>query len=213
MFVPRRIPLTPALSRPTGEGERFETVVVCEGEFKAIAIREILPKVGACALPGINMSRHGGVQEQLLSWLEFVGAKRVIVAFDNENKGDPRLASFKGDPGKRYDTQIWANFLGQLLASKGYETKVAWLPDDWRDEKGKADWDGALGRLRKQGVSDGEIAKAFREVLSGARPPLDTKQLALFDAQATAIIRNGVARKWNECRKPPRRQRRSARPW
>ncbi len=141
--------------RQGGQAEPIgtETVVISEGEFKAAAIKEILPEVAAASMPGINMAKFPPVQEELIEWLRRVSPRKVIIAYDNEEKADKRLPSYKPDPSRRHQTQIWARFLAGLLAARGFNALVAWLPVGWRDEKGKADWDGALARLRK-----GELA-------------------------------------------------------
>ncbi len=201
-----------AESRPTPQ-----CVVICEGEFKACAVAAALGGlVHAVALPGISMARDDSagsypLVQDLHAELKRVGVKRVAVVFDNEEKGDPKLASFKADDHKRYDTQIWSRYLAISLAAKNYDAKVGWLPDSWRDEKGKADWDGALARLRdgtyakhgKDGSNEGgnpataaEIRKLFLAVLKEARPGNEFAQLGLFDGKAEAIIRKGVAKKF-----------------
>jgi hypothetical protein len=72
----------------------------------------------------------------------------MVVAFDNEEKEDPKLESFKADWRKRHDAVIWARYLATALATKlRVQGQVCVLPKGWRNEKGKADWDGALAAL------------------------------------------------------------------
>ena len=40
-------------------------------------------------------------------------------------------------------------YLEQRLAREGFAARVGYLPEAWRDGKGKADWDGALAMLLK----------------------------------------------------------------
>src|ERR1017187_974455 len=81
-------------------------------------------------------------------WLRRVGCRRVIVAFDNEEKGDPKLESFKADWTKRHDATKWMRYLATDLARKLHiQGKVFVLPNDWRNKNGKAVWDGAAAGL------------------------------------------------------------------
>lgn len=189
--------------RPVGgvEDEKFRTVVICEGEFKAAAIRQVLPDVGCCSMPGISMAKYPPIQEELLAWLKAVRPERIIVAYDNEEKADKRLPSYKPDPAKRHQTQIWARFLAELLKSKGFNAFVTWLPTEWRDEKGKADWDGCLARLLNGEIKLTEtgkvtVRKAFQGVLDAATAPEDFSQLTLFDKREEQVIKNGIVRLW-----------------
>lgn len=152
IYVPRAV--EPNL-RSVGT-EFFPDVVITEGEFKAAALWQVIgagsgmryPK-GVVALPGISMWRHYELREELDAWLIAVGARKVRVAFDNEEKGDPKLPGYKADPTKRHDAQIYARALAEDLYRKLHIAGlVCHLPDAWRDEKGKADWDGALARFR-----------------------------------------------------------------
>ena len=181
--------------------ELYETVVICEGELKAIAGKQVLPEFGWCSLPGITMSKYLPVQQELLTWLKRVGAKKVIVAFDNEEKGDPRLPSYKEDPAKRHQTQIWARYLAKLLCGRSFDALVAWLPRDWRDENGKADWDGCLARIISGKIkitpsasTPDDVRAAFRKVIESAHHPDDYEQFNLFDSKEERIIKNGLVR-------------------
>lgn len=146
------------VARPTQE--RFHTAVVCEGEFKAAAIWQTIgagsfrtgtgreDPIGVCALPGISFGKNYEIREELDDWLRRVKCRRVIVAFDSEEKSDPKLDSYKADPRKRYDSQKWAWYLATDLANKLHvRGEVCLLPLPWRNAKGKADWDGALAML------------------------------------------------------------------
>lgn len=147
IYVPRR--------REGGRvaGERFQTVVVCEGEYKAGALwqevgpgwtwrwQEARPEVGACALPGISFVRNLAYVSELRWWLKAVDARRVIVAFDSEEKPGKALE-------ERLDTKLYARYLAVWLQRKAHlDARVLELPAEWRNSKGKADWDGALASL------------------------------------------------------------------
>jgi uncharacterized membrane protein YgcG len=113
--------------------------VITEGEFKAAALAQVLGREAACAaIPGISNGKNAQMREEIVAWLHMVGAKEVIIAYDNEEKGSKEYPnSYKEDPTKRYDTQVWALYLSRWLENHGFEGKVAWLPNEWRDEKGK----------------------------------------------------------------------------
>jgi hypothetical protein len=148
-------PYIPLRDRQVGP---LRTVVITEGEFKAIALLQtvgVLCKlaeepVGAASLPGITFARHYELREMLDDWLEEVGCKRVIVAFDNEEHGDPKLDSFKADREKRFEAQKWARVLATDIYRRAHvKGMVLTLPNEWRNQKGKADWDGALAEIIK----------------------------------------------------------------
>jgi hypothetical protein len=145
--------------------EKFYTVVICEGEYKAIAIWQTLgtgallqvgadgkllindPRfepIGVCALPGISYVTNVEIRMDLERWLREVGARRVIVAFDDEDKSDRPMR-------QRFDAQRDSRVLAiELAQGLHIETKVCVLPREWRNEKGKADWDGALQKFLVQ---------------------------------------------------------------
>lgn len=141
--------------------EVFPTVVICEGEFKAVALWQVLGKgalrngfvlgsdpIGVCALPGISFSRSEDMRSELEEWLRSVKCRRVIVAFDDEDKSDKELSS-------RYDAQIYARYLAQDLTRRiGVNGEVLVLPREWRDAKGKSDWDGALAKMIQTKAND-----------------------------------------------------------
>lgn len=127
--------------------------VVTEGEFKACALYWAFQgKMGVAALPGIQQSKNYTVMEELKSWLWGDGRSRpnkIVVAFDNEEKGDPKLPGFKPDKRKRFDSIIWARFLATSLKREFGRAMVAQLPNEWRDSSGKADWDGRMAAVVK----------------------------------------------------------------
>ncbi len=136
----------------SSEPDRFETVLITEGEFKCGGFWQMQhwasEPVGVAAIPGINMSKNVDVRMELDRWLKDVGARKVVVVFDNEEKGDPNLPGFQADRKKRFDSEIWARYLAINLTEKNRVTgMVGKLQDDWRDAKGKADWDGVLASM------------------------------------------------------------------
>ena len=137
--------------------ETFRTVFITEGEFKAASLWENIgagsllaehEPAGACSLPGISFGKNYEVRQVLEDWLRIVQCRCVIVAFDNEEKGDPALEFFKADWTKRHDATKWMRYLATDLARKLHiQGKVFVLPNDWRNKNGKADWDGAAAGL------------------------------------------------------------------
>ena len=134
------------------------TVVVTEGEFKALALLQtvgVLRKdgrapTGVAAIPGITFGKNWEVREMLDNWLESVGCKRVIVAFDNEEKGDKAKypGAYRDEQEKRFDSERWSRYLATNLYEEIHVSGlVCTLPNEWRNEKGKADWDGALANI------------------------------------------------------------------
>lgn len=155
IYIPRRY--------GTRNMEKFRNVAITEGEFKAAGLWQTIgagsilnPKEpwGVMALPGIHMSRNAEMMEELHETLREWGARRVVVVFDNEDKSSELLANgqpnpaFKADKHKRHDAQIMARVLATDLSHKLHIIGlVGNLPNAWRDDRGKADWDGALARM------------------------------------------------------------------
>jgi hypothetical protein len=139
--------------------ERHERVLVAESEFKAAAWWQHLGggaaqtgaagEWGACALPGIQMSRNPEVMDDLLAYLESVRPRMVMVLFDNEEKGNPALPGYKPLRSKRWDTEVYARYLAFRLPKllPGVKAVVGRLEDQWRDATGKADIDGVVARM------------------------------------------------------------------
>lgn len=127
-------------------------VMITEGEFKANGFLDGIEALGpgwlAGALPGIQQVNNFYVFEEIKQWLKLVTADEVVVCFDSEEHGDPKLPGYKAQREKRFDAQIWARVLALKLDEEGYSVKVGNLPEEWRDAKGKADWDGALARFK-----------------------------------------------------------------
>lgn len=190
------------------EGPRTPTMlVVTEGEFKAAALWQVLGDAAEIAsLPGITMAKplFGDIEE----WVEDSGCRRVAVIYDNEEKGDPDLPGYKVHEWKRYDSQVWARYLALMLTRAGYDGRVSVLPNEWRDENGKADWDGYLARIVKDaaGLKMGEpkavvwerafgrARTQFLQVIEAARPVNELWQAGFFDSKEERIIKNQLNR-------------------
>ena len=182
---------------------------ITEGEFKAAAIWQVLGhECAVAAVPGITMAKllFGDIEE----WLEDLNVRQVFIGYDNEDKGNPALPGYQEDKWKRFDAQIWARFLAAKIAKEGYEAKVCVLPDEWRDAKGKADWDGQLARLlddefQRRAAAGNEIGgaalwtaarplivAAFTAAVKASVPVRELWQAGLFDSEEERIIKNGV---------------------
>jgi hypothetical protein len=131
--------------------DRPTRVVITEGEYKAAAL--ICRGFPALAVPGVA-SFAGRRYDDLLALLRGAEVKEVTISFDNEDKTNPVLPSgetnerYKTDPFKRHDTELWAIVMARRLSGDGIPTKIAGLPDEWRDDTGKADLDGVLNQGR-----------------------------------------------------------------
>lgn len=137
--------------RPVRKTKRL--AIFTEGEFKAAALHQVFGgvdrEVAVAALPGITMVKplFGDIEDWAMDILEGSFPRRVVVGYDNEEKADPKLPGYKEEKWKRYDAEVWARLLCRRLNREGYDAKVAHLPNEWRDRKGKADWDGAMALL------------------------------------------------------------------
>lgn len=167
-------------------------VVLTEGEFKAAALHQL--GIPAIALPGI--SSFGNIYfDRLVECLRDAGVKRVTVIFDNEIKDDPALSNYKERPEDRYDTQLWSYLMGYKLHRAGFTARVGWLPDAWRGENGKTDWDGALAA--------GHTREEFLEVIEAAVTPREFLEERLPD-DARRIVRRKITRHFSN--NPVKRQ-------
>lgn len=200
--------------------------LMTEGEFKAGALWQLFRKDAVTgALPGITMAKP--LFADIEEWVSESEARQVIVGYDNEEKGDPKLKhAYQEDKWRRYDAQIWARYLARQLGKEGYEAKVCVLPNEWRDAKGKADWDGQLARRIKEllkhpttppalhsGAASHEtelsnvqwlavreqIRGEFLRVISGAAKVNELWQADFFDREEERIIKNGLE---NICYEP-----------
>lgn len=140
------------VARPVGMADEpgVKCALITEGEFKAMAFWQVFNwspakiEYAAAAMPGIQAIHNHYVADGCLRWLERVQPEQVVIVFDNEEKGNPRLPGYKPLALDRHDTAAWAMRTAKLLKREGYNVGVASLPDAWRNEKGKADWDGDL---------------------------------------------------------------------
>jgi len=190
--------------------QRFETAVFLEAEFKALALWQVIkdvkgpdgiPAYGVASLPGISTSKRSGggwwIRDAMDTWLRSSGARSVVVAFDNEEKGDPKLPGYKPDPMRRYETAAWARFLAEQMVRDGFEARVCVLPKEWRDANGKADWDGALAQLlgtESWESGRGRIERLFRAALANAPRVQDlATRLDLFSSVEEWRIARRVA--------------------
>lgn len=170
LYVPRVAPVASGFTRSGKAGpeagaplrfkrEFFRTVVITEGEFKAAALWQVLgggrrdgrKPMGVCAIPGISFGKNYNVRQEMEEFLRMCGAEHVVVCFDNEEKGDRTKPGYKPDWRKRHDAEIWARYLAEsLYASPDLNLKtsrVGRIGDEWRDDEGKADWDGMMARM------------------------------------------------------------------
>ena len=152
IYVPRDYRSLRTATKAADRVEKFYVVIICEGEYKAAVIWWTLgagavlrgdgrPPVGVCALPGISFAKNPAYRSELDDWLRAVGCQRVIVAFDDEDKGDKPMR-------QAHDAEIYGRYLATEL---NHELKIPalWLalPAAWR-VNGKADWDGAAVKWR-----------------------------------------------------------------
>jgi hypothetical protein len=187
--------------------------LISEGEFKSWAEWQVLGDVAACgALPGITMAKplFGDIEE----WLEETGVRQVLIGYDREEKGDPKLPAYQEDSWRRFDAQIWARYLARQLSKQGYDGKVCVLPKEWQNKEGKADWDGRLADLCKAaGKPDeasgqvwervkGRARAEFLKVIHAALPVMELWQAGFFDSEEERIIKNGLERISYEPRLP-----------
>ncbi len=139
-----------------------DTCVLTEGEHKANALAQC--GIPACAVPGIQMPRNEKFFEHMTEVLRAAGIKRVIIAFDNEDK------SHKSDPHTRYEADVYALFACHMLRGDGFYPSHCTLPDDWRID-GKADWDSALNRYKDKAPG------LFLAALKKAKPYFPQEEL------------------------------------
>jgi hypothetical protein len=144
---------------PKAQGplEIFHTAIITEGEFKGAALWETVglgrtdkkPALGVAALPGISFGKNYNVRQELDEWLRRVQCVRAVVIFDNEEKSDPALAeSYKEDWTKRHEARKYARYLAMDLHKKLHiRAEVGTIPNEYRNERGKADWDGVLAAI------------------------------------------------------------------
>ena len=138
--------------------EWAKTVVICEGEFKAAALR--MCGIPAIAFQGIHFFRQNKEFKKAITdtaeLLRNSGVREVIVVFDNEDKSHK-------EPHLRFEAEIYARYTAECLEDCGFQALFGMLPDEWRED-GKADWDSRLAhQVRGSRSFAGGIAKATAE--------------------------------------------------
>jgi hypothetical protein len=167
--------------------------VIVEGEFKAAALQDVIGDQWAVAsVPGITQVKNFHVWGDILFWLRSLDARTVVVVFDNEEHGDPQLPGFRPQAEERHEAEVWARVCAVRLKKEGYEARVGQLPDAWRNEQGKADWDSALARMLAAGEPRPAIQAQFLNVLQQAIPVADLSKARRFDPATEQIIKDRV---------------------
>ncbi len=134
-----------------------DTIVLCEGEFKAAAMWQMGYK--AIGLGGIT-TFAGEYINTLCKMLYAEKPKNIIILFDTETQEDPIFKDrYKDDYKRRYAQHIWAYIMAKkitfhmLTEQNGFSPNVtiASLPKSWEID-GKADIDGcvATGKGRRE---------------------------------------------------------------
>lgn len=171
------------------EGLTANLAVITEGEFKA-----------------------GGLWQELDEPALGTLVRQVVVVYDNENKRDPNLPGYQEELWKQLEVEVWSQFMAGLLVKEGFDAMVGHLPDEWRDRRGKADWDGWLAVRLKEllGETFGDqmtttmfqgyaahhplVRLEFAQVLKQAIPVRALWQAGLFESQELRIIHNRLER-------------------
>ena len=132
-----------------GRGERPSTFLTPPGGGK-IQHRGRWLQFGCAALPGISHAKKRGstwaTRHELDEFLRLGQSEFVAVVYDNEEKGDPALPKYNPNVEERFDSSAWGLFLARDL-SRERTAYYGELPDGWRDQGGKADWDGVLAGM------------------------------------------------------------------
>jgi hypothetical protein len=161
-------------NRPT---EWAKTVVICEGEMKAAALRQC--GIPAIAFQGIHFFLQNKEFKKAIDGtaelLRNLGVREVIVVFDNEDKGHK-------EPHLRFEAEVYARYTAECMEDSGFQAWFGMLPDEWR-ENGKADWDSRLAHLvRTTGSFAAGLARATAEFtkLLNDRPRKGAKPGTVF---------------------------------
>ncbi len=151
------------------------TCVVCEGEYKAMALR--MCGIPAVAFQGIHFFLQGQQFKQAINdtaeLLRGLDIREVLIVFDNEDKSHK-------DFHERFEAEIFARYTAECLEDKGFKALYGMLPDDWREggkkgpdgieTGGKADWDSRLAwhakRRRSIPAGRADAALEFAAFLS-----------------------------------------------
>lgn len=133
-----------------------DTIVLCEGEFKAAAMWQMGFK--AVGLGGITTFAGESINA-LCKMLASERPHNIIILFDTETQEDPTFKErYKDDYKRRYAQHIWAYIMAKKIAhhietdngGRVPNVSIASLPKSWEID-GKADIDGCLaaGKTRK----------------------------------------------------------------
>lgn len=138
--------------------EWAKTVIICEGEFKAVALR--ICGIPAIGFQGIHFFRQNKEFKQAIEdtaeLLRNSGVREVIVVFDNEDKSHK-------EPHLRFEAETYARYTAECMEDCGFKALYGMLPDEWRED-GKADWDSRMAALVRSSKSPAQgIAKATTE--------------------------------------------------
>lgn len=126
-----------------------DTLVLTEGEFKAIAGFQY--GLNIVAIPGIGTFCKN-LFPDLLSFISNSKIKNIIIMFDREIKDNPEFENYKPDWKDRYYTEIYSYVMAKKLEESGFVTKIGEFPKEWMS-KGKADFDSVLA----SGVSKSDL--------------------------------------------------------
>ncbi len=157
--------------------EWAKTVVICEGEFKAAALRQC--GIPAIAFQGIHFFLQNKEFKKAIDstaeLLRNLGVREVIVVFDNEDKSHK-------EPHLRFEAEIYARYTAECMEDSGFQAWFGMLPDEWREE-GKADWDSRLAhQVRAARSFSGGLTRATAEFtkLLNDRPRKGAKPGTVF---------------------------------
>jgi hypothetical protein len=210
LYIPRPLRAYRQRFKPSIPG----FALVSEGAFKVAAVFQALHDCGAfAAVPGITMAKP--LYCDIEMWLDESSCRKVVVAYDNEEKGDPNLPGFKAERHRRFDSEIWARYLCHRLLTRGFEGRVGHLPNGLRDEKGKADWDGVMallagsGRVSLAGAAETwervreKVRSEFLRVINGALDLKEVGRAGLYASEDEKIIFREFKRFTFERKMPP----------
>ena len=163
-----------------------DTLVLCESEFKAIAMYQY--GYASLGLSGIStfIGKHF---ENLLDILR--DKPKIVILFDTEIQDVPGLPSYKMNPASRYQHIVYAFMLGKKieLAFRGIgvknEVKIAILPEEWCVD-GKIDCDKAL--------ATGRTKEEIDKVIEQAMPPDVFRNFAKVSERDRPLVQKQMER-------------------
>ena len=108
-------------------------------------------RIGVVAVPGIQFVKLKGetwkVAHEVREFITRNGATHATVVFDNEEKGWPQLPGYQPNVERRFDAVAYGLFLARDFRKQKIHGHFAMIPDEHRDAKGKADFDGAISAM------------------------------------------------------------------